>query len=197
MSARRPPSSSSSSSSAAAPRRAGVRACLGVVFAVLAAPALAATCQEALARLDPNEVVSDLRRTRAIEITPREMQEAIGPLAARGDPADLARLNAGALRRSVPVLWRAKLPRNADLDRMRVVYEVRPGRSADGLARRVGPGGRGDVVPIAVQAERPVETCRFRRWKLVEGGARIEMDVGALPAAGLYRARIRVRLRDW
>ncbi|MEM1315496.1 MAG: hypothetical protein AAGI51_13125 [Pseudomonadota bacterium] len=173
-------------------------AALALVAVLCAGPALAQSCREILAGLEPNEIVSDLRGPGAVEITPAEMEAVIGPLATYGDPSAVPPLRSGTLRRTIPVLWRAKLPRRADIERMRVIYRVRPGRGADGVARRVGSGAGGvDALPIAVQAERPVEVCRHRGWKLVEGGALVEMDIGALPAAGRYRARIRVRLRDW
>jgi hypothetical protein len=146
----------------------------------------------------PNEVQAELRAGRRIEIPVRDLYDAIGPVATYGDPSDLVMPSFGPLRREIPVLWRAKLPKKADVTRMRVEYSVRPGSGPDGFAEQVdGVAGAAASIPIAVLPGAPAEACSYRNWKLVEGGALIEFELGALPAAGAYRARIQVKLRDW
>lgn len=181
----------------AAPRPAGAAFALALLL-LGSGEAAAQSCRETLAGLRPNEVQAELRAGRSIRIPVRDVYAAIGPVATRGDPSDLVMPSFGPLRREIPVLWRAKLPKKADLTRMQVEYSVRPGSGPDGFAEALDAveGGAASI-PISVLPGVPSEVCSYRRWALVEGGALIEFDLGALPAAGTYRARIRVRLRDW
>ena len=183
----------------AAPSPAAAACALALLALLLGTgEAAAQSCRETLAGLRPNEVQAELRTGRSIEIPVRDVYAAIGPVATRGDPSDLVMPGFRPLRREIPVLWRARLPRRADLTRMRVEYSVRPGSGPDGFAEALDPAaGAAASIPISVLPGVPSEVCSYRSWTLVEGGALIEFELGALPAAGTYRASIRVKLRDW
>ncbi len=164
-------------------------ALLVVLLLVTAEDAAARPCSPALAatRTMATEVLREVRLDR---IGARDLLSDVRSVRRLRHRSELFTPEPGVRRieRRLARLWTKRVPADVPLDALRIDHRIR----ASGLdgATAVQLSDVNFELPLRIRPTRPRVVCEGPGYRIVEGGAVVELVISRLPAAGRYNVEI-------